>query len=195
VRLAGVAFQPSPNHSAGIVPRFLVLHYTAGRGFEQSCAWLANPRAKASAHFVVGRDGECAQLVGLDRKAWHAGRSKWGDLVGMNRHSFGIELDNPGKLKRTPKGWATWFGQAWPDDGVMVDGKGTGWAAYPDVQVMRAYELCERLIDLYPDIEDVIGHEDIAPGRKQDPGFAWPMDSFRTWLFGRESDEAPDLLA
>jgi len=173
------------------------MHYTAGRGFQQSINWLCNPKAKASAHVVIGRDGEVAQLVVFNRRAWHAGKSAWAGLVGMNHYSIGIELDNPGPLKLGADGaWRTWFGDMWPDDEVIVEahksgGPERGWATYPSVQIERAYEVCEALIDAYPTVTDVLGHEDIAPGRKTDPGPAFPMESFRTWLFGRESDEAP----
>ena len=61
----------------------------------------------------------------------------------------------------------------------------TGWAAYPEQQILAAYAACEALIDHLPTIEDVIGHDDVAPGRKRDPGPAFPMESFRSWLFGR----------
>lgn len=195
-RLLAADQRPSPNNSAGIDQRYIVMHYTAGRGFQQSIDWLCNPKAKASAHFIVGRDGDLAQLVPLDRRAWHAGPSAWAGLTDINRFSIGIELDNPGVLQRTPQGWRTWFGLPWPAAHVVLaqhqaGGSERGWAAYTDEQIVRAYEVCETLIDAYPTIEDVIGHEDIAPGRKLDPGPAFPMSSFRVWLFGREGDEAP----
>lgn len=201
-----VDFTESPNHSAGIDPRFVVMHYTAGRGFEQSVRWLCNPKAKASAHVVVGRGGEAAQLVPFDRRAWHAGKSSWDlpnasplrgelertyrsegptTLYAMNRWSIGIELDNAGVLHETARGYCTWWG-AEIDVRDVVLANGRAWHRYTDVQIQIAYEVCEALIDAYPQIEDVIGHEDIAPGRKLDPGPAFPMQTFRSWLFGRE---------
>src|SRR5205085_2232688 len=60
--------------------------------------WLCNPDADASAHLVIGRDGSLTQLAGFDHITWHAGESQWDGLVDMNRHAFGIELDNAGRL-------------------------------------------------------------------------------------------------
>jgi N-acetylmuramoyl-L-alanine amidase len=186
-----VTFRRSPNESAGIEHLYIAIHFTAGRGFDQSCDWLCNPKAQASAHLVIGRDGEIAQLVPFSRRAWHAGVSRWQALTGMNSYSIGIELDNPGPLQKRATGWYTWFGVKVPDDLVVLaphkyGGPERGWHAYSDAQFDALYEACEALIDAYPDIADVLGHEDIAPGRKSDPGPAFNMESLRSRLFGRE---------
>lgn len=173
----------------------IVLHYTAGRSFEQSVAWLRNPKAKASPHFVSGEDAQVAQLVPLDRVAWHAGESEWQDgdrkLAGLNDYSIGIELDNPGMLTKTADGWRTYFGRFVPNERVVIDdhknapGKERGWCSYPEAQFDACYELCEALIDAFPTIRMVLGHDDIAPGRKWDPGPGFPMERLRSMLFGR----------
>lgn len=186
-----VTYRPSPNQSAGIEHLYLVVHFTAGRGFAQSCDWLCNPKAKASAHLVIARDGEVAQLVPFSRRAWHAGASKWLDHDGLNSRSIGIELDNPGPLQRRETGWFTWYGVKVPDDHVVIarhkyERDQRGWHAYPDEQFQALYDACEALIDAYPSITDVIGHDDIAPGRKVDPGPAFPLGTLRSMLFGRE---------
>ena len=186
-----VPFRQSPNHSAGIEHVFLLVHFTAGRGFHQACDWLCNPKSKASAHIVIASDGEVAQLVPFSRRAWHAGRSKWQDYDGLNSYSIGIELDSPGPLQKRATGWYTWFGVKVPDDQVIIaahkyGGPERGWMAYPDAQIEALYEVCEGLIDAYPSIQDVLGHEDVSPGRKVDPGPALSLDMVRTWLFGRE---------
>lgn len=184
-----VRFERSPNQSErDITPRHILLHYTAGRSFEDSIAWLCNPKARASAHIVIGRGGEVAQLVDLHKRAWHAGKSKWQETVGMNNHSIGIELDNAGLLTRRAAGWYTWFGVR-IDAADVVLAEERAWHAYTEPQVLRAYEVCEALIDRYPAIgereDGILGHSDVAPGRKVDPGPAWNMDSFRAWLYGR----------
>ena len=81
------------------MPRFLVIHYTASHGLEETLDWFTDPESRASAHFVVGRDGRIVQLVPLDRRAWHAGDSAWQGRVGMNAHAIGIELVNAGRLR------------------------------------------------------------------------------------------------
>lgn len=196
-----VRFEESPNKGPGQVdPRFLLIHYTAGRSLKASVRTLTSPKRKASAHLVVGQDGTVVQLVEFERKAWHAGKSSWHalDSAGksvlyedLNRYSVGLELDNYGALQRDGKGsWRTWWGEHVPDELVVVathkhGGHERGWHAYSEAQVMAAYEACEALIDAYPTIEDVLGHDDVAPERKIDPGPAFPMASFRSWLFGR----------
>lgn len=188
-----VRFVASPNVSNGIEPRFLVIHYTAGRSMERSIATLTNKARKASAHLVIGRDGSITQLVPFDKRSWHAGKSRWGNLVGMNRYSIGIELDNPGKLQRRRDGWYTWFGTR-VDDALVIeaahpsDGPVCGWHVYPEAQVEVVQEVAETLFDGYG-LQDVIGHQDIAPGRKLDPGPAFPMAQLRALLVGREEDE------
>lgn len=188
-----VPMSQSPNVGGKLAdPRFIVIHYTAGRGLDESVAWLCNRKAKASAHLVVGAE-KIVQLVGFDREAWHAGKSSWNGLSGLNSCSIGLELDNPGPLNRTAAGWATYFGRRVDGDDVVIarhknaalSSPETGWHAYPEAMILNAYATCEALIDAYPTIEDVIGHDDIAPQRKRDPGPAFPMEAFRSWLFGR----------
>lgn len=72
-----VTFEPTDNHSAGMQPVFLVIHYTGDDSLGGAVAWLKQPEAKASAHFVIGRDGEVVQMVPINRRAWHAGASRW----------------------------------------------------------------------------------------------------------------------
>jgi N-acetylmuramoyl-L-alanine amidase len=183
-----IRFQPSWNVGGSLIdPRALLIHYTAGRGLQQSADWLCNPRAKASAHLIVGVDGSVMQLVRFDRVAWHAGPSLWEGEERLNDWSFGIELDNPGKLRRTASGWTTEFGDRVADHDVVIDDHGRGWHAFSNEQIVAAYEACEALIDRYPSIHLVLGHSEVAvpAGRKSDPGPAFPMDTFRGWLLGR----------
>jgi len=91
-------FVPSPNKGGKAEPKYLVMHYTATPDLEVAIRSLINPKRKASAHLVIGRDGSITQLVPFDRVAWHAGASSWDGLKGLNRYSLGIELENAGKL-------------------------------------------------------------------------------------------------
>lgn len=190
-------FRESPNQGGELVaPKLVVIHYTAGRSAESTCNWLTSPRAKASAHVVVGRDGSITQLVPFHRVAFHAGKSRWKELAQLNRHSIGIELDNPGCLERTGGAWRTWFQRVVDPDEVIVaahkhGGREMGWHAFTEAQIEAALELCAALIETYG-MTEVVGHEDIAPGRKRDPGPAFPMESFRARLFGRADDEDAD---
>lgn len=190
-----IDFRPSSNHGGKLRAQFLVMHYTAGRSADASARWLCNPRAKASAHVVIGRDGKVIQLVPFNTVAWHAGASRWKvgtrTLVGMNKHSIGIELDNPGRLVRQGNGYRSLaLGTEYSDSEVIVathkhEREPTGWPVYPTAQLEAAFEVASLLAEHYS-LKDVIGHDDIAPARKRDPGPAFPMESFRTRLFGRE---------
>jgi N-acetylmuramoyl-L-alanine amidase len=112
-------FAASPNKGGKMQPQYLIMHFTAGRGFDSAVSWLSNPQAKASAHLVIGRDGQMTQLVPFNIVAWHAGASAWQGLTGLNSASLGIELDNAGRLKREGGRWRVWFKEVYPDDDVL----------------------------------------------------------------------------
>ena len=186
-------FRRSPNQSGRITPEFLVMHFTAGGSAESSISWLCNRAAQASAHLVIGRDGSIAQLVSFNRKAWHAGRSTWAGRRGLNSCSIGIELANAGGLNRGGGGWKTSWGAPIDESKVLQaahknGGPVRGWEDYPESQLVVALEVAAVLARHY-DLKDVVGHEDIAPGRKTDPGPAFPMASFRGAVLGRAEDE------
>jgi N-acetylmuramoyl-L-alanine amidase len=193
-----VALKMSPNRGATFgpgLPDTLVMHFTAGRSAESSVRWLTDKRAKASAHVVIGEEGTITQLVPFNVVAWHAGTSKWKSREGLNRYSIGIELDNPGDLKRTGTKWRTWFGEEVDQDFVLVaphkhGGPERGWKIYPPAQLEAAIELGSLLVDTYG-IKEVVGHDDIAPGRKRDPGPAFPMKRYLGLIFGRAEESAP----
>jgi N-acetylmuramoyl-L-alanine amidase len=154
-------------------------------------AWLRNPAAKASAHLVIGRDGRIVQMVAFNRKAWHAGLSRWGDIEGLNAYAIGIELDNAGRLQR--RGDGAWVhpvsGRVVPASEVIeaqhkAEPRPAGWHAFTEPQLSAAEAVARVLHDRYGFI-DVLGHDDIAPGRKVDPGPAFPMGSFATQVMGR----------
>ena len=128
-------------------PVLVVLHYTAGKTAEGSLHTLktANSKGPVSAHYLLGKDGTLYQLVDERKRAWHAGDGRWGANTDLNSTSIGIEIDND------------------------------GYTPYPDVQI-------DKLIVLLDDLarrlgiprQQVIGHEDMAPGRKIDPGALFP---------------------
>ena len=189
----------SPNtNKKKIIPEYLVIHYTAGRNLEGAVSWLTNPQSKASAHIVIGRDGKVAQLVPFDTIAWHAGLSQWEGRVDLNKYSIGIELDNAGKLKRNSNNkWWAWFGRTYPNKDVIEavhkhDDDSFGWHTFTPVQIEVATEVAALLMDSYP-FKDIVGHDDISPRRKWDPGPAFPMENFKAKIVGR-ADEQPQLF-
>ncbi|MDT0682787.1 N-acetylmuramoyl-L-alanine amidase [Roseicyclus sp. F158] len=143
------AARSSPNHGDrrdGLRPDLVVLHFTAMATAELALDRLCDPEAEVSAHWLIARDGEVHSLVPEDRRAWHAGAGSWRGQGDINSRSIGIELDNDG---RSP------FSEP----------------------------LMSALEDLLPGVmarhgigpAGVIGHSDMAPGRKVDPGgrFDW----------------------
>lgn len=196
-RLEGAPFRPSPNHgsafSAGL-PDAIIMHFTGGASAESSADWLVNPQSKASAHVVIGRDGNIVQLVPFDTVAWHAGASTYNGRSGYNRLSIGIELDNPGRLKRTEGGdYVSSFGRKYPPEQVISavhrnERAPSYWLSYTEPQLDAAFNLCSALCLVYP-IHEILGHEEIAPGRKDDPGPAFPLDRLRQRLINRGRDE------
>jgi len=186
-------FVVSPNRGEKVEHKYLVIHYTAGRDAESSIRWFADPLAKASAHLVIGRDGRITQQVPFDRIAWHAGKSGWKGDIGLNRFSLGIELDNAGRLTRVGERFRAWFGGEYPASEVIEavhkhESEPTGWHLYTPDQIEAAVAVASLLVDKYG-LLDVVGHEDISPGRKSDPGPAFPMASFRSRVLGRREDE------
>jgi len=188
-------FESSPNQGEALNPEYLVIHYTAGRNARQSIDWFKNPGAKASAHAVIARDGAVTQMVPFNRVAWHAGISSWEGRVGMNHYSIGIELDNAGRLRRHGIKWRAWFEDEYDDADVIEavhkhESQLCGWHVYTAAQIAAVLDLAALLMRHYS-LRDILGHEDIAPGRKSDPGPAFPMENLRAKLLGRIADELP----
>ncbi len=186
-------FVTTPNKRGKVQHEHLVMHYTAGRSAESSVRWFTNSAAKASAHLVIARDGGITQMVPFDTVAWHAGVSSWEGRRGLNRFSLGIELDNAGPLVRHGDRWRAWFGVEYEGDEVIEavhkhESTLRGWHVFPVEQIEAAAEAASVLVQRYG-LRDVVGHDGIAPGRKKDPGPAFPMESFRARIFGRAEDE------
>lgn len=187
-------FTPTPNMGGKLEPKYLVMHFTAGSCAEESIQWLCKPSVKASAHLVIGRDGSITQLVPFDRVAWHAGPSSWDGIEGLNQHSIGVELDNAGRLLRQGDSWRAWFGVRFHNADVIEaihknESQLCGWETYTQEQIAAAIEVACVLVEHYR-LRDVVGHDDIAPHRKCDPGPAFPMASFRAKVTGRSEDSS-----
>ncbi len=146
-------FVPSPNRDARAEPvRFLILHYTGMADEEAALARLASPESRVSAHYFVRTDGEIIQMVPEEDRAWHAGVSRWQGRSALNGSSIGIEIHNPGHDFGCPP--------------------------YPPLQMEAVVRLVGCIARRHGiDRADVLGHSDIAPTRKQDPGelFDWAL--------------------
>jgi N-acetylmuramoyl-L-alanine amidase len=196
-----VTHRDTPNRGGPITPRYLIFHYTAGRSAKDSCDWLCNSAAQASAHLVVGRDGTITQLAPFNIKTWHAGTSHWEGLTGLNEYAIGIEMDNAGRLTKTGDRLTAWFGATYPANQAIqakhkLDQEPSWWHTYTQQQIEMALKLASLLVKEYG-LTDVLGHEDIAPERKRDPGPAFPLESIRSRALGRriEEDERYRVIA
>jgi N-acetylmuramoyl-L-alanine amidase len=160
-----------------------VWHYTASGATAGTIAWLCDPAARASAHFVVGRDGEVWQLAPLTDRTWHAGGSA-SRLLGrgnVNGRSVGVEVVNWGPLRRGDGGrLLPWAGRAVEVETTEVDGR--LWDAYPEAQIRACETLASVLSFAEPALADParhVGHQDVDPRRKIDPGPHWPWERIR----------------
>ena len=196
-RLENVPFKPTPNKGGALSPRYLVLHYTAAGPYETSVTWFQNPQARTSAHLVVGRGGELVQVVPFNRQAFHAGRSRWTTPEGetlerLNAHTLGIELANWGRLREVGGSYLSWTGEVLePKRVVTVRHKSeitpAPWESYPQAQVDALVDVAVVLVRKY-DLKGILGHDDIAPGRKSDPGPAFPLRDFTDRVMGQAED-------
>ena len=141
---------PSPNWDERALPvTMVVLHYTEMESVAASLARLTDPEAKVSAHYLIGEDGEVVRLVPEGKRAWHAGASYWRGHKDVNSASVGIELQHPGHA--------------------------LGYRPFADAQIDALLPLLQRIVKTH-DIPrtNVVGHSDVAPARKIDPGELFP---------------------
>jgi N-acetylmuramoyl-L-alanine amidase len=185
--------RPSPKFSAGrtIRPRFLIFHYTVIDFEETVRAFVAGP-SEASAHLLVGRDGRVVQFVDFNRRAWHAGESRWQELSDLNTHSIGIEVENSGWLLRQPDGRFVCSRGRNIEDIDVIEARHKNpampyrwWHAYTQLQLDACAALAQLLCREYGLVE-VLGHDDVAPTRKADPGPAFPLTRMVAAGLGRE---------
>lgn len=187
-----VSGKTSGQFKAGL-PDTLVIHFTGGSSAASSVAHLSSPDVKASAHVVIGAGGEIYQLVPFNLIAWHAGESRWNGRNGLNHYSIGIELDNPGRLKPAGSDFISEFGRRYAANDVIQarhrnESEMSYWHVYTPQLIDACFDLCRELVKAYG-INTIVGHEEIAPGRKSDPGPAFPLDSLREQLLQGRGDD------
>ncbi len=151
--MTGIRQAPSPNHDSrpdGVPVDMLILHYTGMQTAAAAIDRLRDPVARVSSHYVVEEDGEVWQLVAEQRRAWHAGVSHWRGHTVLNDRCIGIEIVNPG--------------HEW------------GYRPFPALQMAAVCDLSLGILARHPiPARNVVGHSDVAPDRKDDPGelFDW----------------------
>ncbi len=140
-------------------PNFIIIHHTAQDSLQQTISTFTKNASQVSAHYVIGKDGKVVQMLNDYLRAWHAGSSSWGKITDINSSSIGIELDNNGK------------------------------EAFTNAQINSLLSLLEKLKITYNiPTQNIIGHSDIAPGRKTDPSIFFPWQKLSEQGFGLWTD-------
>lgn len=149
---------PSPNFNErpnGYSIDCIVLHYTDTSTLQEALDILTDPKCEVSSHYVIDEDGTIYRLVDDEKRAWHAGKSHWQGRDNVNHFSIGIELQNGGYHA-----------------GYALQGT---WPEFSKPQIASLKNLLRHLIAKFSiDPSNIIGHSDVAPGRKIDPGPAFP---------------------
>lgn len=194
-RLVGVEFRQSPNRGGALPKRvpLLVMHDTAGHlDTAGTVDWLTSRTARASAHLVIGIDGEMVQLVPFDRQAWHAGPSEWKGRGYVNNRSIGIEIVNPGHLEgpASGRGGRAWFKTRFerPEFDVEYVPKSEShpagwWLHYAPEQIEAVQAVADAIVAAYG-VEEILTHWMISPGRKIDTNPLFPLERIRENALG-----------
>jgi len=159
---APTILQPSPNseprRGSGVVD-MLVLHYTGMTSGAEALARLCDAEAKVSSHYLVEENGTVYSLVPESQRAWHAGLSSWHGEADVNSRSVGIEIVNPGHE--------------------------FGYRAFPQAQIDAVIRLSLGVLSRHSiEPRNVVGHSDVAPTRKQDPGELFPWERLKSYGIG-----------
>ena len=150
--MSSIIDTPSPNFDERALPvTMIVLHYTGMPDAASAIARLSDPEAKVSAHYVIAEDGQVVRMVDEAKRAWHAGKSFWRGVTDVNSASVGIEIVNPGHE--------------------------FGYRPFPVAQIDALVALMQEITLRYRITRgNVVGHSDIAPARKEDPGELFPWE-------------------
>ncbi len=144
--------------------KFVIIHYTGMQSEIESIERLKNPKHKVSCHYLINRKGEIIRMVNDRNIAWHAGKSKWKKFINLNNNSLGIELVNKGHQ--------------------------FGYQKFNNKQILSLIRLCKNLKKKYfIKKENFLGHSDIAPLRKIDPGEKFPWKKLNKYNLGKWFEE------
>jgi N-acetylmuramoyl-L-alanine amidase len=141
-------------------PSFIIIHHTAQDSVQQTINTFTKTRTQVSAHYIISENGKVVQMLNDYLRAWHAGNSSWGKTTDLNSCSIGIELDN------------------------------NGFKPFTESQISSLVALLTKLKKDYNiPTQNILGHADIAPGRKQDPSALFPWKTLAQKGFGIWQDE------
>ncbi len=142
-----INFNPKKRPKKNI--KFIIIHYTGMRSEPEALARLCKIQSEVSSHYFIKKNGQIVELVPNTYVAWHSGKSSWGKIKSLNKNSIGIEISNPGHNFGYPK--------------------------FNKEQIKSTIILLKFLIKKYQiNLKNILGHSDIAPDRKKDPGEKFP---------------------
>jgi len=164
MKIMKIVMDLSPNFTKKIRKfkdiKFVIIHYTGMQSEIESLKRLKSHSSKVSCHYLINRKGSIIQLVKDKNIAWHAGKSKWGKFTNLNKNSIGIELENKGHQ--------------------------FGYQKFTEDQIKNLIILCKQLKKKYKiKTENFLGHADIAPLRKIDPGEKFPWKKLSKFKLGK----------
>lgn len=197
-----IQHQPSINYSErinknkkSVKPEYIIIHYTANCNHKSVIDHFKSWIHKVSAHYVIQTNGTIVETVHPDHAAWHAGKSSWKNNSEMNIYSIGIELINPGFTDKNSKPCPETNENNWTmQDCIEIEGSPNCWYAFSKKQIQSLIELCKDLIQKYHiDPYNILGHSDIAPDRKIDPGPLFPWQLLSQYGIGMWWDKLPEL--
>jgi N-acetylmuramoyl-L-alanine amidase len=167
-----IIIDPSPNcddRGPAFTVDMLVIHYTGMETKEAALDRLMDPKAEVSAHYLIDEDGNVHRLVEEKMRAWHAGVAHWRGKADINARSVGIELVNPG--------------HEW------------GYRDFPEAQIRELEAVCHGVLARHPiPARNVVGHSDVAPTRKTDPGELFPWERLAGKGIGLWPGESDNLI-
>ena len=149
--------------------KIIIIHYTGMQSERESIVRLSSPKSKVSSHFLINQKGKIYRLVKENRTAWHAGKSCWKNYKNLNKNSIGIELVNKGHQ--------------------------FGYTNFKKKQLLSLIKICKKLIKKYRIKKtNIIGHSDISPLRKKDPGEKFPWKYLAKQNIGIWHKSKPSFL-
>jgi len=149
--------------------KLIVIHYTGMQSVRESLTRLCNPKSKVSSHFLITKKGKIYRLVSDQKIAWHAGKSCWGKYKNLNKNSIGVELENKGHRY--------------------------GYKNFEKKQLSSLIKICTSLIKKYKIKKNfIVGHSDVSPLRKIDPGEKFPWKKLAKKKIGIWHKYKPNFL-
>jgi N-acetyl-anhydromuramyl-L-alanine amidase AmpD len=182
------AHEKNFNPNSNLDPRYVIIHFTTGTNMMQTVHTFLNPESGVSSHLLVGREGRVVQFVPFNKIAFHAGQSTWEGETNLNRFAIGIEVDNAGFLRTTPKGFKrknklipieqVKSKKHWKEDFVRP------WQTFTDEQVQVVRKIVQALREQYPTIQEIVGHDMVNLVNRLDPGPFYPLGELREAILG-----------